>query len=196
MSTTLGRYSRNPKDYLGHGDSLDPASPDTFIVRNMTRDDLTDAAGDTNSPAYVDGVMISVPVQLRASEVVTSISVQAGSTAGASLTHSFAALYDTSATPALLAQSADNTAAAWAARTWRTFTLAAPYTVPKSGKYWVGILVAGTTPPSGMGSLAARKLVTGEGNAVQSSGSSLTATAPATIASPAEWDFVPLVVIQ
>jgi hypothetical protein len=55
-------------------------------------------------------------------------------------------------------------------------------------------MVAATTPPTLLGAIVARPVVTGEANLSQSSGTTLTTTAPATIATPAVKNFAPLVV--
>jgi hypothetical protein len=67
--------------------------------------------------------------------------------------------------------------------------------VPTTGIYWAAIHVKATTVPTLMGTIAVKPIVTGERNLAQTSGSSLTATAPATIATPAVANFVPYVVI-
>lgn len=82
-------------------------------------------------------------IELAAGDVVTSIVFTTNTTAGATLTHSFAGLY--SAAFGKLAVSADNTAAALAASTEFTFTLTAPYTIPSDGLYYLAFASVGTT---------------------------------------------------
>ena len=57
-----------------------------------------------------------------------------------------------SAARALLGITADATTAAWGASTAKTLALASPYTVPTTGHYYVGLMVAAGTVPSIIGS--------------------------------------------
>jgi hypothetical protein len=191
----LGGYKRNVRDALAHVNSADPSSPDTFFRRNLPRIGLYDSAGDTGQVALATGVMTSVPIFLRAGDVISNISVRSGATAAGTPTNYWAALYSSAAIPALLSQSADQLTAAWAANTTKTLALAAAQTITAEGIYWVGIMVTATTPPTLLGSVAAPAIVTGERNLSQSSGSSLVGSAPSTIASPTAKQFVPYVVL-
>lgn len=143
-------------------------------------------------------VMQSAALYLQAGDTVTSLTFKSGSTAAASPTNWWFALYDDSATPALLAQSADQTSAAWAANTAKTLALSSPVTIARTGIYYAAVMVKATTPPSllGAGTVAgaASGFVAGDLVLAQNSGASLTATAPATIATPAAIGFVPRVV--
>ena len=192
--TKLGLYTRNGLDALGHVNLSDPADPDTWFRRNLPRTGLTDSAGDTGHPALATGVMTSVPIYLVAGDLVTNLSFVSGATAAGTPTNYWFALYSMDATPTLLAQTADQTSTAWAANTVKTLALATAYRVPKTGIYHAAIMVTATTPPSLLGAIAARTVVTGERNLSQSSGSALTTTAPATITSPTVKNFVPYVV--
>lgn len=195
MSEQLGGYTRNVRDALSHVNAADPSSPDTFFRRNLPRVGLYDSAGDTGQVALATGVMTSVPIHLRAGDVITSLSFRSGATAAGTPTNWWFALYDNAATPALIAQTADQLTAAWAANTTMTKALSAAYTVTRSGIYWAAIMVTATTPPTLLGACAAPAIVSGERNLSQSSGSSLTTTAPATIATPTAKQFVPYVVL-
>jgi hypothetical protein len=191
----LGGYTRNVRDALAHLNAADPASPDTFYRSNLPRVGLADSAGDSGHPALATGVMTSVPVYLVAGDIITSISVRTGATAGATITNQWFALYSDAATPALLAQSADGTNGALAANTVITKALAAPQAISRTGLYWVGLMVAAATPPSLIGSIGMTPVVTGERQLSQASGAALTASAPATIATPTAKPFVPRVVL-
>jgi hypothetical protein len=191
----LGGYVRNVRDALAHRNAEDPSSPDTFFRRNLPRTGLYDSAGDTGQVALATGVMTSVPIYLQAGDVITNLSFRSGATAAGTPTNWWFALYDTQATPALVAQTADQTTTAWAANTTMTKALAAAYTVTKTGIYWAAIMVTATTPPTLLGSVAAPAIVTGERNLSQSSGSGLTTTAPSTIATPTAKQFAPYVVL-
>lgn len=193
--TQLGGYTRNVRDLLAHAGASDPASPDTFFRRSMPRVGLYDSAGDTGQVALTTQVMTSVPIYLYAGDVVTNIGVRSGATAADTPTNYWFALYSNAATPALLGQTADQTTTAWAANTTKNLALATPKTITESGIYWVGIMVKATATPTLLGSAVAPAIVTGERNLSQSSGSSLTTTAPATIATPTAKTFAPYVVI-
>ncbi|NUT31533.1 MAG: hypothetical protein HOV79_00510 [Hamadaea sp.] len=190
--TQLGGYNRNVRDALGYVNVADPSSPDTFFRRNLPRAPLDDLAA-----ALTDGVMTSVGVYLHAGDVITNLSFLSGATAGAGPANWWFALYDNSPTPALLAQTANQAAAAWAANTVKTLALSAAQTIKTSGIYWAAVMFdhnAGALP-SLVGALGARPIVTGERNLAQTSGAGLTTTAPATIAAPAVQNSVPLVVL-
>ncbi|MBP5931830.1 hypothetical protein F3K39_28255 [Streptomyces sp. LBUM 1479] len=192
--TQLGAYTRNVRDALAHLNLSDPSGADTFFRRNLPRVGLYDSASDTGQVALVTQVMTSVPIHLQAGDVITNLSFRSGATAADTPTNWWFALYSDAATPALLAQTADQLTTAWAANTTMTKALASAYTVPKTGIYWAAIMVKATAVPTLLGSVAAPAIVTGERNLSQSSGSALTTTAPATIATPTAKQFVPYVV--
>ena len=157
----------------------------TFYRENF---DAGDATTDV-AAALTTQVMTSVPFVLEAGDKVTSISVLSGATAAGTPTNWWFALYDTSATPALISQTADQLTAAWAADTVKTLALATAYTATATGVYWIGIMVKATTVPSLICKVAGRAaangaLLTGYKVKGQTSGSALTTTAPATIATP------------
>lgn len=192
--TQLGIYSRNVRDALGYLNAADPASPETFRRANLPRLGLTDSAGDSGHVALATGVMTSVPVFLVAGDLITNLSFVSGATAAGTPTAWWFALYDTQATSALIAQTADQTTTAWAANTVKTLALSTAYRVVQTGLHYAACMVTATTPPSLVGTFGVKPVVTGERNLSQSSGSGLTTTAPATIASPAVKNFVPLAV--
>lgn len=190
--TELGGYSGNPRDALQYLNTI--ATPDgtvAFHRRNLPRLPL-----DDRTDCLATGVMTSVPIYLQVGDVITNISVVTGGTAGATMTHWWFALYSNAATPALLAQSADQTSGAIAANTVLTQALATAQTITKSGIYRVGIMVAASTVPSLLGAVGAPVVLTHELVLAQNSGSALAATAPATIASPAVQKAIPMVVVS
>jgi hypothetical protein len=190
--TQLGLYGGNIRDAMGAMFATAvPSSPSTFWRANMPRTGLYDSASDAGSVALTTQVMTSVPLYLAAGDIVTNLSFVSGATAAGTPTNWWFALYDTSATPALIAQSADQTSTAWGTFTVKTLALSSAYTVPKTGVYWAAIHVKATTVPTLLGTLAVKPIVTGERNLAQTSGSSLTATAPATIATPTVANFAP-----
>jgi hypothetical protein len=193
--TELGLYTGVTRDALVPWES-DGKTPNTAFNRsNLPRFGLYDSAGDTGNVALTTQVMTSVPVKLVQGEVVTNISFTSGATAAGTPTNWWFALYDTQATPALIAQTADQTSTAWAAATTKTVALSSAYTVAKTGIYWVGIMVKATTVPTLLGTICLPPIVTGERKLAQTSGSSLTTTAPSTIASPTVANFAPVVVL-
>lgn len=191
----LGLFSGNVRDALAAMDVAAPSSPSTFYRANLPRFGLYDDASDTGSVALTTQVMTSVPIKLAAGDVVTNLSFCAGATAAGTPTNWWFALYSNAATPALLAQSADQLTAAWAAFASKTLALSAAQTISVSGIYWAAIMVKATTVPTLLGSIGVKPIVTGERNLSQSSGAALTTTAPSTIATPTVKNFVPYVVI-
>lgn len=190
----LGQFQGIVRDALGYLNPAAPVTPTTFGRPNMPRIGLVDSGGDTGSPPLVTAVMTSVPIFLTAGDVITNLTWHTGQTPAGVPTNYWAALYDTQATPALLAQSADQAAAAWAAFTPKAFALSAPVTITKSGTYWAALMVKATTVPSLLGSIVPKPILATERNLAQSSGSALVAAAPTTIAAPVVQSFAPLVV--
>lgn len=146
------------------------------------------------------GVMQSQAVVLLAGMVITNIVFKTGTTPatfGSNADgHWWVALYDTQATPALIAQCTDQGTAALAANTLKTMALAspAPYTVVTSGVYYLALMVnvgTGGSPimPTMVGCSQGNTtengaIISGQKVLCQTSGTSLAGTAPGTIASP------------
>lgn len=191
----LGGLTTSPRDALTWMETANPSNPNTFFRNNQPRIGLYDSASDTGQVALATGVMTSVRVKLFAGDLITNISLRSGATAAGTPTAWWFALYSNAGTPALLAQTADQTSTAWAANTTKTLALASAQTIGTTGFYWVAINVTATTPPTLLGSVGVPPIVTGEANLSQSSGSALTTTAPATIATPTVKSFVPYVVL-
>ena len=166
----------------------------TITRKNMSR---WDVGSDTAS--LTTQVMTSVGLALMQGDIVTNLTFLSGTTAAGTPTNWWFALYDTSATPALVGQTADQTSTAWAANTAKTLALATPYVVPASGIYYAAIMVKATTPPSLAGftlnnAAVAGAVITGQKVLAQTSGSALTTTAPATIATPTTVATIPFVI--
>src|SRR5881394_3644559 len=102
------------------------------------------SVGAVVAGAATSGTLRMYLMTLPAGLVVSNLTFWAGTTAGATLTHSWAALFDSSRNK--LAISSDNTGATWTASTSRTFGVS--YTVPTTAAYYVGLLIAGTTIPT------------------------------------------------
>lgn len=169
-----------------------------FVRKNMRRTDI--AATDGNVAALTTQVMTSVAVYLEAGDVVTNLTFVSATTAAGTPTNWWFALYSSAATPALLRQTADQTSTAWAANTAKTVALSTPYAVPATGIYYAAVMVKATTVPTLAGrtlhnAVEAVAIVTGQVVLAQTSGSALTTTAPATIASPTTVATVPLVIV-
>ena len=183
----LGAFTGIPRDALAHLSPTAVASPG-YVRYNIPRVPLD----GTDVGVLTTQVMTSVPIFLGAGETVTNLTFTSGATAAGTPTNWWFALYDTSATPALLQQTADQTTTAWAANTTKTLALAAPVTITKSGFYWAAIMVKATTVPTLIGARFGPALATGERVLAQTSGSALVATAPATIATPTALTLAPL----
>jgi hypothetical protein len=196
--TVQGRFLGIERDELALASdqarqALAGADPGAAFYRaNMQR---LLAGADTG--ALTTQVMTSVPVYLRRGDVVTNLTFRSGATAAGTPTNWWFALYSSAATPALLGQSADQLTAAWAATTNKTLPLASPVTITAEGVYWAAVMVKATTVPTlvGVSTTASAGIATGEKNLAQTSGSALTTTAPATIASPTAAATVPLVIL-
>ena len=150
----------------------------------------------SNGAALATGVMTSVALPLQAGDVVTNLTFVSGGTAAGTPTNWWFALYSNASTPALIEQTADQTTTAWAANTVKTVALATAYTVPTTGVYYASVMVTATTVPTIAGvtlenAAAAGAVVSGQAVLARTSGSSLTDTAPATIASPTTVATVP-----
>jgi len=164
------------------------------------RESFDRRAINTDLAALTTQIMSSVAISLQAGDVVTSITFKSGATAAGTPTNWWFALYDDSATPALLAQSADQLTAAWAANTAKTLALATAYTVLRPGIYYLGCMVKATTVPTLIGFTSFAGAVGGVLSTDKvlsvTSGSSLTTTAPATIATPTTVATVPYAVVS
>jgi hypothetical protein len=148
--------------------------------------------------ALTTQIMTAVPVNYQAGDLVSKLAFASGGTAAGTPTNWWFALYSNAATPALLAQTADQTSTAWAADTVMDLALATPQLIAVSGIYWAAIMVKATTVPTLVGATLGRVkasagfLSTDKALAV-TSGSALTTTAPATLAAPTTVTTVPLV---
>lgn len=190
MTAVLGAFRGNVRDELGFMNVAERPDPTQVFYRaNLPRMPL-DSRGD----ALTTQVMTCVPIYLYENDLVTNLTFISGVTAAGTPTNWWFALYSNAGVPALLAQTADQLTAAWAADTAKTLPLAAPYRITKSGTYWAAVMVKATTCPDLVGSVGAAPVLTGENNLAQTSGSALVATAPTTIATPTRQRAVPLVI--
>jgi hypothetical protein len=181
--------------------SGDPINPD-YLRQNALGQNACYAesiprylAGNDGAIAAT-GVALAVAVPLQAGDVVTNITFITGGTAAVSPTAGFVALYSSAATPALLAQSADFGSTARAANTLYKIALATAQTVTTAGIYYVSISFTAGTVPTLRGVTVGNAAVagaTGQAVLVQSHGSALGATAPATIATPTTTSAIPYI---
>lgn len=179
MPLVRGHYPVTNPTWLGNG------SPSGVHRESLP---LGRVQAVTNMSALTTQVMLSVALPLEAGDLVTNLTFLSGGTAAGTPTNWWFALYDTSSTPALLEQTDDQTTTAWAANTAKTVALQNAYLVPTSGIYYAAVMVKATSVPTLAGvsvenAAAAGAVVSGQKILAQTSGSSLTDTAPSTITS-------------
>lgn len=174
------------------------SDPDVLMDGKIVRQNMDRAMVDGNLAALTTQVMLSVAVPLQKGDKIAKIGFRSATTAAGTPTNWWFALYGPDL--ALIGQSADQTSTAWAANTVKQLALATTYEVPSAGVYFAAIMVKATTVPT----LAGRSvqhadvstgLITGQAVLAQTSGSALTATAPATIATPTSVTTVPWVAL-
>lgn len=155
---------------------------------NVRRSTLPRHLADTDLAALTTQVMLSAAIVLQAGDLVTNLTFRSGGTAANTPTNWWFALYSSAATPALLAQTADQTSTAWAADEEKTVALATPQRIATAGVYYAAIMMKATAPVSLAGhAVDHAEISTGflsQKLLAATSGSSLAATAPATIATP------------
>jgi hypothetical protein len=126
-------------EYTYDGPPAANLGPSGAIAETMPRD----TCPEVNTTAAATGTLFLQAIYLRAGQLVSSISIWAATTAAATPTNKFFALYDSNRN--LLAQSANDTTAAWAANTVKTLAMTTPYRVPVTGLYYIGLLQVATT---------------------------------------------------
>jgi hypothetical protein len=202
-----GRYGQANPMWSWLGQPANVANPSVPAFSNLMSPmiGLSDQAA-----ALATGVATAVAVPVDPGTVITKITVMVGATAESGGTHAWGALYSGIATPALLAQSTDNTGAtAIGASAAFSFTLATPQlitpAIAPNGFVYASIMVAqsaGAVPSlTAISSFAAAVAypwftTSPLKMAAITHGSSLTGTAPATIASPAAQAVTPIVFLQ
>jgi hypothetical protein len=171
------------RDYLANG-------------ANNYRETFPRYGGATTLAAFTSGVMNLGAMMFAAGDPVHGLWFFCGTTGLTMGTnndgHAWAALY--TSTKTLVAQSADAPSLTWSVNTWKRFVLGspAPYTVPSSGIYWVGLMInIGTGGTPAMNTLRGQELShsnfaagadasgpTGMANLAATNGSNLGASAP------------------
>lgn len=187
---TLGSTGRVAPAQLSSEQLFLNGSPTGLFRANLRRSEC-----DGNLAALTTQVMTAVALYLEAGDVVTSLTFCSATTAAGTPTNWWYALYSSEATPTLRGQTADQTNTAWAANTPKTLALASPYTILTTGIHYAAVMVKATTVPTLLGATvnanAAGAVVTGQKVLANTSGASLTDTAPATIASPTTVGTIP-----
>jgi hypothetical protein len=107
---------------------------------------------EVNTVIGTTGQVFCQVIWLNAGTTVTNISFHSATTAAGTPTHYVFALYDIGRN--LLASSADQTSAAWAANTMKTLPMGTPYLVPATGLYYLMLSVVATTVPTIKGGTA------------------------------------------
>ncbi|MEO3860878.1 hypothetical protein [Acrocarpospora sp. B8E8] len=199
--TVHGRYTGILRDDLSYAFDMDAQDfPGVDFSDGLYRANMRRIQAMSNAAALTTQVMTSVPLFLRAGDVVTSLTTMSATTAANTPTNYWYALYNPSG--ALLRQTADQEDDAWVANTVKTLALTAPVTIATTGWHRVGIMVKATAVPTLAGvtlhhaNLSAL-MVTGSGELVlsgTSNGSSLTDTAPSTLGALTAIAGVPYVV--
>lgn len=198
MSHVAGRYTGILRDDLANAFDADAQDyPGVDFADGLHRANLRRSQCASNCSALTTQVMTTVALYLREGDEVTSLTFVSATTAANTPTNWWFALYDPDG--ALLAQTADQTSTAWAANTAQTVALSSPVTCTETGVHYAGIMVKATAVPTLAGvalhnAVESGAIITGESVLSQTSGSSLTDTAPATIATPTTIAAVPLVI--
>ncbi len=116
-------------------------APSGAIMQSFDRREST-----ANQAVLSTGRLQMVGFVVPAWRKITSITFVSGTTAGATLTNQWAALY--SSARVLIGTTADGTSGAWAANTAKTFTLSTAYTPAQDEQLYVALNVTATTVPS------------------------------------------------
>ena len=154
-----------------------------------------------NLPAsLVSGREQVILIWLDAGTVITSISFWSGSTAAVTPTNQWFSIRDVNRN--LKAITVDGTTGGWNAVVEKTLNLTAPFTVPTSGFFYLGCMVAAATPPTLLGvAYAAGTAVSGKPPIVTgfdgtNTGLTTPATAPAVSAAYTVAALLPYVTLQ
>lgn len=179
-------------DPTSNADWLLDGSPAGVRHSNMRQLDC-----DADLDPLTTAVMLSVAVPVATGDLITSITFKSGATAADTPANWWFALYDSDG--ALLGQSADQTTTAWAANTVKTLALATPVRIGSARVVYAAIMVKATDVPSligkSVGIAGAAASILSSKVLAQTSGSALTTTPPATIATPTTIASVPFVVL-
>ncbi|MFI0406589.1 hypothetical protein [Actinomadura sp. 3N508] len=193
--TVHGRYTGVLADSPVFDDpfnALPGVDRDTFVRTNIPA-----WAAVADLTATATGVAIGARIWLARGDIVTNLAFTSGGTAGVTYTHWWHALYDPDG--ALLAQTADQVAAAWAADTTKKLPLTAPVEIKSSGWYIAATMAAAGTVQTLAGAAARASVATlhtGSKAPGFTFGAALTDTAPAVAGAQTTVAKVPLVVVS
>lgn len=190
--TVHGRYTGVLRDDFGPvWDAHTQDYPETAAFRMQT---MPRRAATADAVPLTSGTMLATALHLQQGDIVTNLTFASGDTGAASPANWWFALYSSDATPALLAQTADQGTANWGARTAKTLPLASPVTIDSGGVYYAAVMVAAATALTLAGCAGTSQAIL-EGDPVLAStlGNGLTTTAPATISGATPVDTIPLV---
>lgn len=174
-----GEWKHHDPQGAEYGFNPQVAAP--YGVSGAKAESLPRTLAGVNIAAVTSGTMVMQAIWLPAGMVINNLITHSGTTASATQTNRWMALYDQNR--ALLRQSADQTTTVLAINTLWTAPITS-YTTTYSGIHYIGILTAATTANSLIG-------VTAAGNAAirgqtpiltGTSTTGLTTTAPATAA--------------
>lgn len=142
-------HDNNGADYLYSV----PADVVTLGIQGTVAETIRrEQCEEVNTAALTSGTLHLAAVYLKRGQVVTNLSFFSATTASATPTNGIFALYD--GLRNLLAQTANFTTEAWAANSIKTKALTSAYTVPTTGLYYIGIMIAATTVPTLKGGTA------------------------------------------
>jgi hypothetical protein len=102
-----------------------------------------------NISFLTSGTLLLQAISLVQGQLISSITIFSRSTAGSGMTNQWFGLF--SAARVCLAVTNDDTSNAWIQNTAKTLNLTSSYTVPSTGLYYIGVMVAGTTVPTLVG---------------------------------------------
>lgn len=177
----------------------DPYVDPAYLLNggHVRRENIPRYLADTDTAALTTQVMTSVALPLQAGDLVSTLTFRSGGTAANTPTNQWTALYGPDL--ALIGQTPDLLNEAWAGDLEKAFSFATPIRITAAGVYYAAIMVKATAAPSLAGHTVDHAeisdgLITGQVNLAQTSGSILTTTAPATIATPTAIATVPYVI--
>ena len=129
-----------------------PASDNLGISGTLAESIPRELCPEVNTTVAASGALNMQLIYLTAGQLVSNITLASATTAAATPTNYFFALYDGNRN--LLAQSANQTTTAWPANTVKTLAMTSPFRVQVSGAYYIGYFMAAGTVPTLKGGTA------------------------------------------
>ena len=174
-----GEWKHHDSQGAEYGFNPQVAAP--YGVNGAKAESIPRTLAGVNIAAVTSGTMVMQAIWLPAGMVINNLIAHSGTTASATQTNRWMALYDQNRS--LLRQSADQTTTVLAVHTLYTASITA-YTTTYSGIHYIGIMTAATTPNSLIGVTAAvNAAIRGQTPILTgTSTTDLTTTAPATAA--------------